>query len=246
MKYLSWMFFCLSPFVLFCSENGAGLILCPVFIALGFIFKNAGNNAGGGRTIVEIEPQKFWEWHYKDRMRNSLAQKDTIRAELMALNDQEARRWATSICGYHNAPVPSEGVQEQIARANGVVTETMIKERNKKKDRIQVGKYILMNELKNKCDKIKVKDSLRRRYYYPAMRIKKDIDKINSSNNRGITEYWAHDKYKKTIKEIWNSLSEEEKKQAAIWVEEYKSQLINVMREYLEGKRHDDNIEMDF
>ena len=120
MEYLSWLFFCLSPFALFCSEDGIGLILCPVFILLGFVFRWIGSCSSGTPTaVVKVKPQEFWEWHYKDRMRNTLAQKETIGDELMAYKDKEARDWATTICGYHNAWVPPESTQEQIARANG-------------------------------------------------------------------------------------------------------------------------------
>lgn len=132
MEFLSWLFFCLSPFALFCSENGIGLLLCPVFIALGFLCKSAGNYIGGS-PVVKIEPQNFWEWHYKDRMSSTLAQKESICDELMAHRDKEARSWATTICGYHNAPVPSEAKQEQIARSNGVITDKMVKEKELKK-----------------------------------------------------------------------------------------------------------------
>ena len=247
MESLSWIFFCLSPFALFCSEGGNGLILCPVFIILGFVFKWIGNNSGGTPTaVVKVEPTEFWEWHYKDRMRSTIAQKDTISDELMAYNDKEARDWATTICGYHNAWVPPEGKQEQIARANGVITEKMIKARNENKDRIQVGKYVLMNELMEKYDTTRVGKGGMSPCYYPKSRIKKDIDKIKTSNDRYITEYWAYDKYKKSIKEIWNSLSEEEKNQSTRWVEEYERRLIHMAREYVEGERRDDNIKMDF
>ena len=235
MEYLSWLFFCLSPFALFCSENGNGLILCPIFIILGFVFKYAGNNSGGG-TTVKVEPHEFWEWHYKNRMRATLIEKDSINDGLMALKDQEARRWATSICGYHNAPIPTEERQEQIARSNGVVTEKMIKERNEKKDRMQVGKYVLMNELLEKYNTT----------YYPKSRIKKDIDKIQTSNDRYITEYWAYDKYKKSIREIWDSLSKEEKNQAAKWVEEYEEKLISAINTYTNGELYNVDIKMDF
>ena len=133
MESLSWIFFCLSPFALFCSENGSGLILCPIFIILGFVFKWAGNiSVGKPKTVVKVSSSEFWEWHYKDRMRGTLAIKDNNDA-FIAYKDKEARRWATTICGYNNAWVPPEATQEQIARANGVITEAMIKERNEKK-----------------------------------------------------------------------------------------------------------------
>lgn len=130
MDYLSWLFFCLSPFALFCSEDGNGLILCPIFILLGFVFKFIGGNIDNTPTAtVKIEPQSFWEWHYKDRMRSMYVQKDLGDEGRMAIHDREARQWATTICGYHNAWVPPEAKQEQIARENGVITEQMLKQK---------------------------------------------------------------------------------------------------------------------
>ena len=245
MEYLSWLFFCLSPFALFCSENGNGLILCPVFIALGFIFKYAGSNTGGG-VVVKVDPQGFWEWHYKERMRATLAQKDSINDELMALKDQEARRWATSICGYHNAPVPSEEKQEQIARANGVITEKMIKQRKEKKDRIQIGKYYLMSELEDKYYSTKIGKGGRENCCFPRTYIEEDKYKIESSDGRHISDYWTKSKYNKSISEMWQSLSEEEKRHATKWAEEYEKKLIALCNEYVYGELYDIDVKIDF
>ena len=41
-------------------------------------------------------------------------------------------------------------------------------------------------------------------------------------------------------------MSQEERDQATGWVEEYERLMINTAREYAEGRRRDDNIEMDF
>ena len=232
MEFLSWFFFCLSPFALFCTENGGGLILCPVFIILGFMFKYAGNNVGG-KAVVKIEPQKFWEYHYKERMRSTLAQKNTISDGLMALKDKEARSWATTICGYHNAWVPPEGKQEQIARANGVITEKMVKASEIKKDRIQIGKYFLMNELEEKYYSTQIGKGGRENCCFPCVYIAEDKYKIESSDGRQISDYWTKSKYNKSISEIWESLSEKEKCQATKWVEEYEKNLINLCNEYV-------------
>ena len=225
MEFLSWLFFCLSPFALFCSEGGNGLILCPVFIAMGFIFKWAGSNIGDtSKATVKIEPQKFWEWHYKDRMRNTLAQKETINDGLMALKDQEARSWATTICGYHNAWVPPEDTQEQIARANGVVTEKMVKANTIKKDRIQVGKYFLMCELKSKYDNVKT--------WRVRNEIEEDMRKIKISRHCGADDWYVKQEYGKTVSEIWQDLSSEEKQQAEKWIKEYEEKLIQAVKDY--------------
>lgn len=222
MEFLSWLFFCLSPFALFCTENGGGLILCPVFIILGFIFKCAGNNDEGG-AVVKIEPQKFWEWHYKDRISSTLVRKDTISDELMALKDKEARSWATTICGYHNAWVPPENTQEQIARANGVITEKMVKANTVKKDMVQIGKYFLMCELKLKYDNAKT--------WRMTREIEKDMRKIELSKYKGADDWWVNRAYGKTVREVWNTLSPEEKEQAEKWVKEYEEKLIRAVKD---------------
>lgn len=225
MESLSWIFFCLSPFALFCSEDGNGLILCPVFIILGFVFKYVGNNIGGTpRAVVKVEPQKFWEWHYKDRMKSTLAKRDSINDGLMALEDEEARTWATMMCGYHNAWVPPEGTQEQIARANGVITKQMVKENTLKKDRIQIGKYFLMNELKSKYDGAKT--------WRMRKEIENDMRKIELSKHKGADDWWVNQAYGKTVSEMWKTLTFEEKEQAEKWAREYEEKLIQAIQDY--------------
>ena len=248
MGYLSWLFFCLSPFALFCSEDGNGLILCPVFILLGFVFKWIGNNSNGAPTaVVKVEPQKFWEWHYKDRMRSALSQKDSISDNLMAYKDKEARRWATTICGYHNAWVPPEEKQEQIARANGVITEQMVKEKTVNKDRIQIGKFFLMEELMKKYGSTKIGEGGKGgRCCFPRMKVKGDIYKIRTTDGSMISDYWTKREYNKSMREIWESLSDEEKNQATIWVEEYEKKLTAMIYEYVEERRDHIVVEMDF
>ena len=223
MESLSWLFFCLSPFALFCSEDGNGLILCPIFIILGFLFKYAGSNSEG-TTTVKVEPQKFWEWHYKDRMNSTLAQKDTISDGLMALKDKEARSWATTICGYHNAWVPPETIQEQIARANGVITEKMVKANTIKKDRIQIGKYFLMCELKLKYNSVKA--------WHMRKEIENDMRKIKISRHGGADDWYVKQEYGKTVSEMWKTLSSDEKQQAEKWVKEYEEKLIQAVQDY--------------
>ena len=223
MEYLSWLFFCLSPFALFCSENGGGLILCPVFIILGFIFRYADIHSGSTPTeVVKVDQQEFWEWHYRDRMRSTLAQKDSIGNCQISAKDKEARDWATTMCSYHNCCVPSEGKQEQIARANGVVTEKMIKERNKKKDGIQIGKYFLMRELKFKYE----------REWRMRKEIESDMLKIEISNCKGADDWWVKRKYNMTVSEMWETLPSEEKQQAEKWVKEYEAKLIKAVQDY--------------
>ena len=238
MESLSWLFFCLSPFALFCSEGGNGLFLCPVFIILGFVFKLAGNNSGGTPTAtVKVEPQQFWEWHYKDRMRTTLAKKDMIDDYQMSVKDTEARSWATTICGYHNAWVPPGERQEQIARSCGVITEKMIEERNINKDRIQIGKYFLMKKLLLKYSKD----------WCMEKEIKKDIAKIKISHHAGVDDWYVKQEYGKTVIEMCQTLSIEEKEQAVKWVREYEAKLIKAVKDYEERREFTiRNIDMDF
>ena len=187
------------------------------------MFKYAGNNVGG-KAVVEIEPQNFWEYHYKDRMRSTLAQKETISDGLMALKDKEARSWATTICGYHNAWVPPEGKQEQIARANGVITEKMVKANEVKKDRIQIGKYYLMCELKFKYDNVKT--------WSIQKEIKNDMKKIKIAHHGGADDWYVKQAYRMTVEEMWKTLSVDEKQQAEKWVKEYEEKLIQAVKDY--------------
>ena len=244
MEGLSWLFFCLAPFALFCSESGNGLILCPVFIILGFVFKYAGSNGGSTpKAVVKVEPQKFWEWHYKDRMRSTLAQKDTINDGLMALKDKEARSWATTICGYHNAWVPPEDTQEQIARANGVVTEKMIKQRTEKKDRIQVGRYFLLQKLKEEYEKCRANGKCDTyRNGFPETIIEGDCRKIKLSNGRSIDDWNVKREYNKSVMELYEDLSEQEKNQIIEWAREY---AIKLHKSIKEG-RYFYSVDMDF
>ena len=247
MKFLSSLFFILSPFALFCSEDGNGLILCPVFIILGFVFKWAENNGSSSGAVVKVEPQKFWEWHYKDRMRNTLAEKDSISDGLMALKDKEARDWATTICGYHNAWVPPEVKQEQIARENGVITEQMVKEKSAKMDRIQIGKYFLLKELENKYyGKRFGKSGRGERCYFPWTTIKDDCHKIKLSNGRRVSGSMIEYDYKMSIRSIWDSLSEQEKAQATTWSKKYEERLLKQVNDYIEGGRDFRGVHIDF
>ena len=217
MEYLSWLFFCLSPFVLFCSEDGNGLILCPVFIILGLVFKCIGSSVDSAGT-VKVEPQKFWEWHYKHRMNSMYVKKDAGDEGKMAIHDREARDWATTICGYHNAWVPPDDIQEQIARENGVITEKMLKANKIKKDRIQIGKYFLMCKLKLKYDEVKT--------WHVSRQIERDMGKIKMSHHRSADDWYVKQEYGKTVSEIWKTLSLDEKQQVEKWVKEYEEKLL--------------------
>ena len=245
MKSIGTMFFFLAPFALFCSRSGNGLILCPTFVILGFLCKwiGGGGFTSGGR--VKVSQQEFWEIHYMNYMRNML-DKNSASEGLIAYRDKEARRSATSICKYNNVCVPSKEKQEEIARSYGFVTEQMIKDRNDKKDRLQIGKYVLMGELIEKYGHTKIGKGGLERCCFPRDEINRGRNKIKTSDDSYVSEYWVQRKYGKSIQEVWKGLSEEEKSQSAKWVESYEKKLINMAHEYTEGKRRYVRIDINF
>ncbi len=248
MEFLSWLFFCMSPVALFCTENGSGLILCPVFIMLGFVFKRIENNSNGTHTVaVKVDSQKFWEWHYKDRIRDTLAEKDSIDDHLMSAKDKEARSWATTVCGYHNAWVPPEGKQEQIARENGVITEKMIKERDEKRNRVQIGKYFLMRELEQKYRGKKCgKGGRGESSCFPEMIIDRDCHRLKLSNGSAVSEWMVKHDYNMTVRQMWDSLTEQEKQQTTEWIRKYEEKLLKYVKAYIEEGCYFHNVDIEF
>lgn len=238
MEYLSWLFFCVSPFALFCSDSGDGLILCPICIILGFVFKRAGSRSGKSGVVVKVDPKHFWEWEYIKRITPIIAKRASINDELMAARDKEAREWATTICRYHNVWIPPESIQEQIARANGVVTESMVREKVIKKDRIQIGKYYLVRELYLKYEN--------RKKWRISLKIKDDMNKIES-NSICMCDWNIKREYGMTVSEMWKDLSPEEKEQVLEWFKEYAEKRIQTIEDY-ESRREFviRSIEMDF
>ena len=219
MESLSWIFFCLTPFGFFCTENGTGLITGTVFLILGFVFKWLGKNGGETPTAkVKVEPQKFWEWHYMDSINNGGI-------------DQNARTWATTVARAHSCPIPSDAEQERIARKNGIITEQMKYDEQDKWNRIQVAKYRLMNDLYEKYKakgRITSSDYVSGRtgrqccpYFYieSSMSALKGFIKVNRWN-----------------KDPWNSvISESEKAEAKKWITEYEERLIREVNDYIEN-----------
>lgn len=248
MEFLSWLFFCLSPFALFCSEDGNGLILCPVFVILGFVFKWIGKSEGStSKVVVKVEPQKFWQWHYEDCIRKNLVNKESMSDAKMAYEDQEARRWATTICRYHNAPVPSDEQQEKIAASYGVITEKVKRERDTKRDRIQIAKYYLMCKLRKEyLGHIFGRSKNGEHCISPGGVIDKDCLKIKLSDGSTVSNYAVLSKYNLTPEAMWESLSASEKKQATEWIDEYKIKLLENVSAYVKNGTPKPNIDMDF
>lgn len=222
MNDFSKLFFWLAPFGLFCSRVVNGFVLCAIFIILGFVFKWIEDNV----NTIKIDPKELWELRYKDRMRYVVWEKASISDEVMAREDKEARGWATAVCDCHGAWIPPKETQEEIARAYGVVTEQMVKEKAEKKDRIQIGKYYLMRELKLKYEKT----------WYIRKEIEKDMRKIKMSYHSDADDWSVEKRYGKTIKEMWGTFSPEEKQRATDWIKEYEKKLTVAIRDYEERK----------
>ena len=244
MEFLSLLFFCLSPFALFCSDNGTGLLLCPIFILVGFIFKWIGSlNISLPKREIDVEKEKrFWEIHYKDAIAPALKDikplldKDSsLRDIAIACRDRKAREWATWVCRCNNAWIPPFYMQEQIARENGVITEQVVKERAIQRDRIQIGKYYLMRELENKHGRKIFKSETTKRQQYVGDIIKKSYQKLELSDGCPVTDGAIKIDYNTTASEMWLSLSEEEKKLSEINVKKFEEELLKKLDDYLNG-----------
>ena len=216
MEYLSWLFFCLSPFALFCSDGGNGLILCPIFIILGFVFKWI--NEGGLEPKIKVKPQDWWETNYKINMAQGRGHEAS----------KGIADWSTNV---NYCPMPTEEKKERIARSMGVITPQMKYDEEDRWNRIQVEKYRLMEALyeKYKNKTISSPDYVvgKRigRVCYPYMYI--DGSKRVLKNHIEVYR-WNKDPWSATP-------SEDEKNEAKKWIEEYEERLLKEINDYIEN-----------
>ena len=104
MNYLGTMFFILTPFGFFCTENGTGMITGITFLILGFLCKSIGNGAFKlSKKTVRVTPKNFWEYQYR-----------TFRQR--GLNDKNARDTANYITNINRYPIPLKDEMDKIAR----------------------------------------------------------------------------------------------------------------------------------
>ena len=103
-----------------------------------------------------------------------------------------------------------------------------------------------MCELEEKYRSTKIGKGGREKCCFPSTHIEDDKDRIKSSDDRFISDYWTKSKYNKSVSEMWKSLSEEEKNQAKRWVKEYEEKLIKLCNEYVYGDLYNINVKMDF
>ena len=215
MEYLSWLFFSISPFALFCSEDGNGLILCPVFVVLGFICKWAANQSRKKpRGIVKLEPQEYWEWHFKQRLN------EKIHPNLNSTNTPEmARDWANQMCIYHGVGYPSDERFEQICKEMGLKTKKVKDNEDEEYDRIQSGKYYLLDRFekipRTPWDRINIIKMEKKKLYFK---------KTGHCYGVGDIQIWS--RFNKDTDEMWNVLTQEERDEATKWFEEWKNNAI--------------------
>ena len=241
MEFLASMFFIMSPFVLFCSESGNGLILAPICLILGFVCKWI--DEGGLEPKNKVQPKDWWAENYKQEVARLLHSG----AKGNPYTDKQARKFADYITRINKCPMPSDEEKERIAKDFGIVTEKMKKEENIKHDRIQIGKYFLLKELREKYHGKRFGNNGRgERCCYPWTIIKDDLYKIRLSDGHSINEAWIELDYKKTLREIWDGLSEQEKEQATKWIKEYEERMLKQIEDYIEGGRDFRSVHVDY
>lgn len=196
MKDIGVIFFIMTPFGYLCTRNNTGLITGTIFLILGLVCYNWDKIADDTPTI-KIPNNEFWEYHYKDAVDSR--------------GDTGARDWATTICGYHNAWVPPESRQEQIAQQvlhpKGIKTDVEKRRIEDRIDRLQFAKwYTLKYDFIKRYDKMGIErfieDEWKKRSYkipceslawLPPKTDQAEIEKIKSKNE------------KKAVEEIYNS-----------------------------------------
>ena len=96
-----------------------------------------------------------------------------------------------------------------------------------------------MCELKLKYDTVKT--------WRMRKEIEKDMRKIKISRHGGADDWYVKQEYGKTVSEMWEVLSSEEKQKAEEWVREYEEKLIQSIQDYEENARFAvRSVEIDF
>lgn len=96
-----------------------------------------------------------------------------------------------------------------------------------------------MSELKLKYDTV--------RTWNTRKVIENDMRKIKISHHGGADDWYVKQEYGKTVREMWVTLSFEERKQAEMWIKEYESKLTRAIQDYESRKEiRVRPVEMDF
>lgn len=128
MSYLGTMFFILTPFGFFCTENGTGLITGTVFLILGILCKWIGN--GGLKDVTtskqKVSPEEFWKIHFMQFLNNAKNTKGLC----YSVND--AKKWADDVTRANGCVPPNDFRYEQIAKEMGIKTLKVEREEREK------------------------------------------------------------------------------------------------------------------
>lgn len=230
---MSTIFFILTPFGLFCTENGTGLIVAPIFLILGFICKWIENGGFEKINTSKVSSEEFWTIHFLDRYYS-------LKKSGMVCATEEAKGWADEVTKFNGGCPVSDEKFEQIAKEHGIVTKKEQKTTEDIFDRIQFGKYYLLGKLKEKYKNMSIVDkegkwaiiSWSHPQYIPIEELidasQQALSFVGIGNN--LTKLNIFDKYKKEDDDIWITLSPREKEIAQAWVSEYEDRLVNEIK----------------
>lgn len=128
MSYLGTMFFILTPFGFFCTENGTGLITGTIFLILGILCKWIGN--GGLKDVTtskqKVSPEEFWKIHFMQFLNNAKNTKG------LCYSVDDAKKWADDVTRANGCIPPNDFRYEQIAKEMGIKTLKVEREEREK------------------------------------------------------------------------------------------------------------------
>ena len=120
MSFLSTMFFILTPFGFFCTENGTGLITGTVFLLLGFLFRWIADGGIERANAPKVSSETFWRTHFTNRYSDF---KKSIKSQRENFYyTEEAKSWADAVTRANGGIPPSDERFEEIAKELGVET----------------------------------------------------------------------------------------------------------------------------
>lgn len=230
MDYLGTMFFILTPFGFFCTENGTGFIVGPLFLILGFLCKWVANGGCQDLTTpkVRVTPEEFWIAHFKSHYNNW---KDV---KYIGNAAENARKWANDVARAHDITPPSNERYEEIAKELGYETLKAYRKRvddyKRQYNRLQSGKSYLMLKL---YERYRASEP----YYFLAKKIEKAREEICFYNSSiPAIGYSVFSRFKELFNEdnkdldseevLWLDLTKEEKEEAQKWVDEYEEKFL--------------------
>lgn len=120
MEFLSTMFFILTPFGLFCTGNGTGLITGTVFLLLGFLFRWIADGGLERATATKVSSETFWRMHFTNRYYGSGNVTENLNRPY--ISPEDAKGWADDVTRANGGIPPSDERFEEIAKELGIET----------------------------------------------------------------------------------------------------------------------------